>query len=721
MRHTTISKSNRQIWHRSRDPTQRVPKLRIDVGCEIERDDYQCPISSCNRQILFTSLANIRRRIASTIMMEGWAVGRPDLTSCFYWLTMKITLTRSAVVMFTMVAGSILANSRSSVAQDDAAPADVKTTQNPPAQRPAPVFDESIETDEELGYQALMQGPVHEAFAAPIDSDHTDGVRVLDKAPPKAVDEQPPEDRPEDEAMKWIPGYWAWSDDGGDFVWVSGLWRKTPPGRNWVPGSWSETKSGHHRWTSGYWAGEGTSADNANYLPLPPKSIDNGPSVSSPSDDSFWVPGQWEYADGDYQWRSGFWSESQGDLVWQPACYVYTPQGYVLVDGYWDYLPPDRGQLYAPIEFYDPVYLQPNYVYRPRYPLADAASLLLSLFVRRGYPHYYYGDFYGSSYFGRGYRPWYDIGFGYGHVTPWLNHYHRKYRRSGIDFVGSMHRYENHARNNQQRAHTRHESGKRSISGGASQGPSKAPAASRRGRSLDDVVRSDIARAPINRNGGPSRSNPGRNFGGSSADFSRSSASSGRQQQFRNSSRGSTNPSGVGRSDSFRSNNSGQFSGSPGRRGTSSGLPTGIGSNQNSRSRSSRSIGTSPSSNFRSFGSSSRVQRGPSRSIQSGPSPSSSFRSRGATPSFQRGPSTSIRTGRSSSGYSGRSNIGRSNRGGGGGSRAMSSSGGSGRSSFSGGSRRSSFSGGSGRSGGGGRSGGRGRSGGSKGRGGGKK
>ena len=217
------------------------------------------------------------------------------------------------------------------------------------------------------------------------------------------MDEQPPEDRPEDDAMKWIPGYWSWSDDADDYVWVSGLWRKIPPGRTWIPGSWSETESGHHRWTSGYWAGEGTSADNVNYLPLPPKSIDNGPSISPPNEDAFWVPGQWEYADGDYQWRSGFWSESQDDWVWQPSCYVYTPQGYVSVDGYWDYLPPDRGQLYAPIEFYDPVYLQPNYVFQPRYPLANSASLLLSLFVRRGYSHYFYGDFYGPSYFGRGY------------------------------------------------------------------------------------------------------------------------------------------------------------------------------------------------------------------------------------------------------------------------------------------------------------------------------
>ncbi len=415
---------------------------------------------------------------------------------------------RYALLLLTIFAGLIFADSRRSIGQDTA-PSDVDSALNPPTESPAPAFDPAIENDEQLGYQTLMQGPVHEAFAAPIDSDHTDGVHVFDKAPPKAVDEQPPSDRPEDDTLKWIPGYWAWSDDADDYVWVSGLWRKVPPGRTWVPGSWSETKSGHHRWTSGYWTGAGTTADNVSYLPMPPKSIDNGPSVFPPRDDDFWVPGQWEYSNADYQWRSGFWSQSQGDWVWQPACYVYTPQGYLFVNGYWDYLPPDRGQLYAPVTFYDQVYLQPNYIYRPRYRLPNAGSLLLSLFIRRGYPNYYYGNFYGSSYFGLGYRPWYNIGFGYGNVTPWLSNYDRKYRKSGINFVGSMNRYGNHASQNHQHAKGQYQSGKIADFGTASKGPSREWSDGQRGRSLDDVVRSDIARVPSNRNGGPSQRNGG--------------------------------------------------------------------------------------------------------------------------------------------------------------------------------------------------------------------
>ncbi len=638
--------------------------------------------------------------------MEGWAVVCPTLTFYSRWLTMKMTQTRHTLWLSSLAAVFLLAGSNWSVAQSDpfaeneTGSAGVEATKAPPADPPAPAFDEATEPDEDLGYRPLMQGPVHEAFAAPIDSDLSDGVRVFDQAPPAAVDEQPPEAGPQDEGMKWIPGYWSWSEDAGDYVWVSGLWRKIPPGRTWIPGSWSQTSTGQYRWTSGYWAGQQASAQSANYLPLPPKSIDNGPSVAAPGDDYFWVPGHWEYAGSDYQWQSGFWSASQGDWVWQPACYVYTPQGYLLVDGYWDYLPPDRGQLYSPVTFYNQAYLQPNYVYRPRYPLANAASLLLNLFVRRGYPSYYYGNFYGASYFGLGYRPWYNLGFGYGYgygyAAPWFYNYDRKYRKSGINFVGSMQRYENRVRDDYNKSGKQYVSGKRSVSDFDSRGGAAASFGGQRSRSFDEVVRNDLNRVSINRNDGRSRGQSGRNLSNSSTDFSRSSRFSDPRNQVRSSSP-SRNFSGAnGRSSSLSTSSSNPFSRSAGQRADSSGLPAGIGSDQVSRSRGARSLGSSPSSGVGSVGPSSSFRRGPtSQSNIRSPDSSPRFQ-RGQSPSFsgQRGQSPSFSGGRSSSSLSGPSNFGSSNRGGG--VRQSGFSGGSGRSSFSGGSGPSGFSGRSG-------------------------
>ena len=41
------------------------------------------------------------------------------------------------------------------------------------------------------------------------------------KAPPAPVGEVPPEYRPDGDNVIWIPGYWWWDEDGGEFICVS--------------------------------------------------------------------------------------------------------------------------------------------------------------------------------------------------------------------------------------------------------------------------------------------------------------------------------------------------------------------------------------------------------------------------------------------------------------------------------------------------------------------
>ncbi len=302
------------------------------------------------------------------------------------------------------------------------------------------------DASKDLGYRELLQGPVHEAFASHADSGSIVNPRVYPEKPPADVREQPPEARPDGDKLLWIPGYWSWDDHVAKYVWVSGVYRKMPPGRTWVAGYWSD-HGGGYRWTSGYWSSTRAGVDDQVYLPAPPQSIDNGPSVPPPGDDYFWLPGSWEHNDGVYRWRSGYWTRHYEGWVWQPACYITTPQGCIYNTGYWDVLPPDRGMLYSPIDFYRPVYLNPGFVYRPRFPLASASSaaLLLNLFARRGHPGFFYGDFYGPSYAALGYRPWFDQGDGYGGfgygAVPWLAYYDWNYGRRGTDFRGSMGRY----------------------------------------------------------------------------------------------------------------------------------------------------------------------------------------------------------------------------------------------------------------------------------------
>ena len=83
-----------------------------------------------------------------------------------------------------------------------------------------PAGDEPVE---------LTRGPVHEAFAQPVVFDPEPG-EIVPKQPPEAIEEVPPEEKPEGEDVVWIPGYWSWDDDSDTFLWVSGLWRMQPPG-----------------------------------------------------------------------------------------------------------------------------------------------------------------------------------------------------------------------------------------------------------------------------------------------------------------------------------------------------------------------------------------------------------------------------------------------------------------------------------------------------------
>ncbi len=307
----------------------------------------------------------------------------------------------------------------------------------------------------QYGYELLLQGPVHEAFAMPVDPEAQKSIEVIAASPPATINEQQPSSemlagnpKIEGKNVQWIGGYWAWEDTARNYVWVSGFFRDIPPGRTWQAGSWSETTGGH-RWTSGYWADASgvtvSSSVAAGQLPPPPPSGDQGPSKPAAKSASFWLAGQWIYKEGDYQWQAGYWTNQPDRWIWQPATYVHTPDGYVYVSGYWDYEPEFRGQPFAPVIFNA---LGDNQnaaqiVFQPIYPQARAVAMLMHLFVRPGYRHYFYGDYYDNAFQAAGYLPWYQEK---SRSQPMLSYYTDKYARYEIDFVTSMARYDAHFR-----------------------------------------------------------------------------------------------------------------------------------------------------------------------------------------------------------------------------------------------------------------------------------
>jgi hypothetical protein len=252
--------------------------------------------------------------------------------------------------------------------------------------------------DVEEGVEVLTRGPVHEAFAETVTFDPESGI-VVSKAPPESIEELPPEQRPAGTNVDWIPGYWAWDDERDDFLWVSGVWRALPPGREWVSGYWGRAARGF-QWTPGYWAD--SEAREIEYLPEPPETVEVGPNLPSPSADHSWIPGSWVWHQGRYAWRPGYWVTVRTDWDWTPAHYVWAPRGYVFVDGYWDYSVDRRGVLFAPVYFAAGVYTRPHFHYSP-VTVIDLAVFSDHLFLRPRYHHYYFGDYYAANYHDAGF------------------------------------------------------------------------------------------------------------------------------------------------------------------------------------------------------------------------------------------------------------------------------------------------------------------------------
>ena len=153
------------------------------------------------------------------------------------------------------------------------------------------------------GLEVLTRGPIHEAFAQPVILDEGVGFRITHR-PPAPMEEIAPEDRPEGSHILWIPGYWSWDGDRNDFIWVSGCWRAVPPKTSWVPGYWAEVRGGYE-WIAGFW--DTADAEEIEYLPAPPASLEEGPQGAPRSAEFIWIPGCWVRHEGHYAWRPGFW------------------------------------------------------------------------------------------------------------------------------------------------------------------------------------------------------------------------------------------------------------------------------------------------------------------------------------------------------------------------------------------------------------------------------
>jgi hypothetical protein len=295
------------------------------------------------------------------------------------------------------------------------------------AQPPAPVAVGPVNTAEGNipGEDILTRGPLHEAFAAPVNLSGAIPPTVP-KRPPEPIDETPSTYRPEGEDSVWIPGYWDWDDQQGNFIWVSGIWRNPPPDHQWIGGYWTQSADGYQR-TPGFWTGADT--EEVQYFPQPPAAQEQGASTEAPSADAIWVPGYWNWQGNGYNWASGFWTAAKPGWVWSPTSYSWTPRGFVLVNGFWDYDLGHRGLAFAPVALTPAIYQRPGFVYTPSV-VIDPGILSFYLFARPAYGQYYFGDYYGTEYDRLGFYPWYAVNRVAGYRYDPLFTYDRWYYRT---------------------------------------------------------------------------------------------------------------------------------------------------------------------------------------------------------------------------------------------------------------------------------------------------
>ena len=285
------------------------------------------------------------------------------------------------------------------------------------------------------GQEIQTRGPVHESFAQPVVYDPKPGA-VIPRRPPDPIEELPPDQKPEGANVQWIPGYWAWDDARRDYLWISGVWRNIPPGRQWNPGYWHQVDGGV-QWVSGTWT-----PTRGRAAPVPP-GLPPG-DASSPGRTRRNArrprrglgPGCWMWMDTRLRLAcpgSGSRREKP-NWIWVPAQYVWTPGGYLFCEGYWDRPLATRGVMFAPVYFSQPVYAQPAFVYQPAITIG-VGGLMASLFVRPSFGVYYFGDYYATSYVNIGIYPWFSFHqsrYGY---DPMFAYYSVTYARTNPNWV----------------------------------------------------------------------------------------------------------------------------------------------------------------------------------------------------------------------------------------------------------------------------------------------
>jgi len=189
---------------------------------------------------------------------------------------------------------------------------------------------------------------LHEAFLPPFAVvDRQDSP----KSPPTPKVESPTDDRPSPRAV-WVPGYWDWESERGDYEWLPGGWVVPPRNRFWVEGRWMRDADGWYRvpgsWSERQAGGPQTTPPMVPALALAPApalesnwQIDGPPADredrpgQAPAADYFYVAGHYAPEGDVLNWSAGFWAKLQPGWDWVPSRWLRRPDGWAYREGNW--------------------------------------------------------------------------------------------------------------------------------------------------------------------------------------------------------------------------------------------------------------------------------------------------------------------------------------------------------------------------------------------------
>ena len=268
-----------------------------------------------------------------------------------------------------------------------------------------PAEDPGAATDPQGG-QVLTQGPVHEAFAAPVVHDPKAGAgrcqgsrRTRSRSCRRTRSRR---DRTSSGSRATGPGIRRAMTTCGSAA--SGASRRRAASGSPATGTrWTVVTSGSPARGCRRAAGRakvrdspGVGQGQATYMPPPPASLEAGPNTPQPSPNVAWTPGYWFWQGSGYAWRPGFWAAVQPNWIWMPPHYVWTPSGYLFVPGYWDLPVANRGLMFAPVYYPQPVYAQPGFAFTPSISIVGSA-VTANLFVQASTNQYLFGNYYAQT------------------------------------------------------------------------------------------------------------------------------------------------------------------------------------------------------------------------------------------------------------------------------------------------------------------------------------